>query len=52
VLVRLLYNAVHRHLALKKPLVLALELGKYNITVNAYAPGVIETPLCAFLPHK
>ncbi|KAG1720125.1 NAD(P)-binding protein [Suillus occidentalis] len=26
----------------------ALELGKYNITVNAYAPGVIQTQLCAF----
>jgi NAD(P)-dependent dehydrogenase (short-subunit alcohol dehydrogenase family) len=23
----------------------ALELGRYNITVNSYAPGVIETPL-------
>lgn len=24
----------------------ALELGRYNITVNAYAPGIIETPMC------
>lgn len=23
----------------------ALELGRYNITVNSYAPGIIETPL-------
>jgi 3-oxoacyl-[acyl-carrier protein] reductase len=23
----------------------ALELGKYNIQVNAYAPGAIETPM-------
>jgi NAD(P)-dependent dehydrogenase (short-subunit alcohol dehydrogenase family) len=26
---------------------MALELGKYNITVNAYAPGVVDTPMWA-----
>ncbi|KAH9177649.1 hypothetical protein EDB89DRAFT_1426197 [Lactarius sanguifluus] len=25
----------------------ALELGKYGITVNAYAPGIVETPMIA-----
>jgi NAD(P)-dependent dehydrogenase (short-subunit alcohol dehydrogenase family) len=24
----------------------ALEWGQHNITVNAYAPGMIETPMC------
>lgn len=24
----------------------ALELGKYGITVNAYAPSGIDTPMC------
>jgi len=27
----------------------ALELGRYNITVNSYAPGVIDTPMSATL---
>ncbi|TBU59255.1 acetoin reductase family protein [Dichomitus squalens] len=27
----------------------AMDYGKYGITVNAYAPGVIETPLMAYL---
>ena len=26
----------------------AMDYGKYGITVNAYAPGVIETPLSKF----
>ena len=26
----------------------AMDYGKYGITVNAYAPGVIETPLSTF----
>ncbi|KAI0261784.1 hypothetical protein BC834DRAFT_829709 [Gloeopeniophorella convolvens] len=25
----------------------ALEFGKYNITVNAYAPGFVDTPMCS-----
>lgn len=24
----------------------ALELGRHNITVNSYAPGPVDTPLC------
>ncbi|KAF8132600.1 hypothetical protein EV363DRAFT_1329072 [Boletus edulis] len=28
----------------------ALELGKYKITVNAYAPGIIKTPMVETLP--
>ncbi|KAH9067892.1 hypothetical protein EDB87DRAFT_1678281 [Lactarius vividus] len=27
--------------------IIALELGKYGITVNAYAPGIVETPMLA-----
>lgn len=30
---------------------LALELGKYNISVNAIAPGLIDTPLTQALPE-
>ncbi|KAG0701471.1 hypothetical protein DFH29DRAFT_990090 [Suillus ampliporus] len=32
--------------------VLALELGSYNITVNAYAPGPIDTPLRMFMSFR
>ena len=32
-------------LAYKSVVGLALELGRYNITVNSYAPGLIETPM-------
>ena len=31
--------------------VLALELGKYNVCVNAIAPGLIDSPLTQKLPH-
>ena len=31
--------------------VLALELGKYNVCVNAIAPGLIDTPLTQVLPE-
>jgi NAD(P)-dependent dehydrogenase (short-subunit alcohol dehydrogenase family) len=32
--------------------VLALELARYNITVNAVAPGLIDTPLTRNLPPE
>ncbi len=32
--------------------VLALELAKYNVTVNAVAPGLIDTPMTRALPEE
>lgn len=29
---------------------LALEFGRHRITVNAYAPGPVKTPMCTLLP--
>ena len=39
----------HPHITKANAISLAIELGKHQITVNAYAPGIIHTPL-ALLP--